>query len=422
MRDKLRALKNDSFLRHNAIFLAGNVAVGFLNYVFYPIVGRLLEPIYFGEVQVLFSIVAHVAVFFNVMGLVVVNIVANHPDAKTANRLITELEKLAIWFSLLSFGLLLIFVIPLTHFFHFTSAWPFVALALAIILSVPITFRRAILQGIKDFTSLSWAGVINSVVKLVGGVGAVLAGFKTLGTMGALLAAQIIGLVYIDWRLKRDQTKYQWHGYSLAKPDLQTVRPELKYGGLVLLVSLLFTVMYSVDVLMVKHYFQADKAGLYAGISTIANTIYFISGSVAGVLLASVKIGAKGNTPLLKRSILLNLGLGSLTLVIFALAPRLVIGGLIGDTYADYAHYLPSITLALFILSIANLLFIYYMAQRAYWLLWLVLVGSILIVLLMIVNHGSIQAIINNVIAGSIVLLLSVSVLGSFRKNKQTEI
>lgn len=405
-------LRNDPFIRHNAVFMAGNVAVGFLNYIFYPVMGRLLQPTYFGEVQALFSIIAHIGVFFNVLGLVVVNIVTNHPDAKTANRLIVNLEKLALRFSVGSFLLFLLLVLPLQDFFHFTSPWPFVGLALAILLSVPLTFRRAVLQGIHDFWALSWAGVLNGASKLAAAAALVLAGYKTVGAMGALLLAQVLSLLYIDRQLKKTKTKYQWSGYSLNRPDMELVRPELKYARLVMLVSLIFTVMYSIDVLMVKHYFAAEPAGLYAGISTIANTIYFISGSVAGVLLASVRISSAENAKLLKRSLFITFVLGGAVLLVFTLAPRPIINLLIGSTYGSFAHYLPSASLALFLASIANLLFIYHMALRNYRISWLVLGGALLIFGLMLTNHGSIQAIINNVIISSLALLVGIGLLG----------
>ena len=86
----MMVLKTDTFLRHNAVFFLGNMAVNVLNYLFYPILGRMLAPSYFGEVQVLFSILSHVTIFFNVFGLVVVNSVANQKDRKDANKIIIE--------------------------------------------------------------------------------------------------------------------------------------------------------------------------------------------------------------------------------------------------------------------------------------------------------------------------------------------
>ena len=412
MLKQLRRLRQDDFLRHNAIFFAGNLSIGVLNYLFYPILGRLLEPSYFGEVQTLFSLFSHIGVFFNVLGLVVVNIVANQATDQAASAVIIELEKFALLISTIGFALFLFLAIPLEHFFQFGSAYPFIGLAIAILISVPITFRRAVLQGIRDFTGLSWAGIIGATIKLVVAITLVLAGYKTGGAVAAVLTAQLLTLAYVWWRLRQKHSTYQWHEQHFSWPKLELIAPQLKYAGLVLSVSLIITIQYTIDILTVKHYFPAHQAGLYAGVSTIANIIFFVAGSVAGVLIASVRIGHPGNKALLRRSLALTSILAGGALVVFAAAPRLVTTILIGAKYSSAAHFLPSIAFATFLISIANLLFIYHLAQRAYAISALALSSSGLTIALMLVHHPSIQAIIGNVIIGSAVLLGGITIFG----------
>lgn len=419
---KLRHLRQDDFLRHNAIFFAGNLSIGVLNYLFYPILGRLLAPSYFGEVQTLFSLFSHIGVFFNVLGLVVVNIVANQATDQAASQVIIELEKFALFISTAGFVLFLFLAIPLEHFFQFGSAYPFVGLAIAILISVPITFRRAVLQGIRDFAGLSWAGIVGAAVKLVVAIGLVLGGYKTGGAVAAVLVAQLLTLLYVWWRLRQKHSSYQWGQQHFSWPKLELIAPELKYAGLVLSVSLIITIQYTIDILTVKHYFPAHQAGLYAGVSTIANIIFFVAASVSGVLIASVKIGHHGNKALLKRSLILTSLLAGGALVVFAALPHLVTTILIGSKYASAAHYLPSIAFATFLISIANLLFIYHLAQRAYTIAALALGGSALTIALMLVHHPSIQAIIGNVIIGSAVLLASVTVFGFTTSSSKTRV
>ena len=92
---------------------------------------------------------------------------------------------------------------------------------------------------------------------------------------------------------------------------------------------------------------------------------------------------------------------------------------LIGSKYATYAHYLPGIAFATLLISVANLLFIYHMAQRAYAISFLALAGMGVTIALMLVNHPSIQAIINNVILGSVVLLAGITIFGFIGVKKQ---
>ncbi len=400
------------------MFFVGVIAVGLLNYLFYPILGRLLTPSYFGEVQTLFSILTHITIFFNVLGLVVVNIVANQKSQAEANKIIVELEKFAVLLSFATFIVFLALVVPLKHFFQFGSAWPLIGLGLTILISVPLAFRRAVLQGIKDFSTLSWASVLAAFLKLILAISFVDLGYKTGGTIVAILIAQIVALIYVAFRLKRLGQSYRLKGTKLSLPDMKAIKPELVYAGLTLIVSLIFTVQYSIDVLSVKHYFPPDIAGLYAGISTISNIIFFVSGSVSGVLIATIKIGAHANTRLLKRSLIFTFLIGGGSFVIFALLPKLVIQILLGKTYTPYAHYLPSISFALLLISFANLLFIYHMAQRAYAISTIGIVGSVITFVLMLANHTSVQAIINNVITGSAILLLGIAAFTYIKRGR----
>ncbi len=414
MREKFRALKSDTFLRHNAIFLTGGILTGFLNYLFYPILGRLLDPSYFGEVQTLFSILSHISIFFNVLGLVVVNILANKTSDSQASKAIGELEKFSTFISLGLFLLFVVGVIPLQHFFRFGSPWPLLGLGITILMSVPFAFRRAVLQGQKDFTAVSLVSILSALLKLAFAVALILLGFKTMGAVLALLFSSLFSFVYVIWKLKRDNSRYNWKGLSMSFPDISLIRPQLAYIGLVFIVSIIFTVQYSIDVLSVKHYFPAHEAGLYAGISTIANIIFFASGSIAGVLLVSIKTRSIKNRKFLKRSMILTLLTGGGALVIFSLLPKLVIRLMIGSPYVAYSHYLPSISLALFFVSVANLIFVYHLAQRQYVISIFSIVGMIITVVLMLANHGTIQAIINNVIMGSIVLTGSISIFNLY--------
>jgi O-antigen/teichoic acid export membrane protein len=86
----LHRARSSVFLRHNAIFFIGSVAVGLLNYLYYPVIGRLLSPVAFGEVQTLISLFLQVAIFLMVLGLVTINIVANYKSDTERDAVIFE--------------------------------------------------------------------------------------------------------------------------------------------------------------------------------------------------------------------------------------------------------------------------------------------------------------------------------------------
>src|SRR5687768_6360387 len=98
--DKISKLRRSSFLRHNAIFFFGSVAVGAINYAYYPILGRMMDPTAFGELQVLVSLFLQFTIFLNVLGMITINIVTNYKDSEKAHRMIFEIEKLSAYATL----------------------------------------------------------------------------------------------------------------------------------------------------------------------------------------------------------------------------------------------------------------------------------------------------------------------------------
>jgi len=48
MKPQLKRLKQNTFVRHNAISFVGSVSVAALSYLYYPVLGRLLHPAQFG--------------------------------------------------------------------------------------------------------------------------------------------------------------------------------------------------------------------------------------------------------------------------------------------------------------------------------------------------------------------------------------
>lgn len=167
MRNLLRSARRSQFLKDNAVYLFGSIAVGAFNYLYYPVLGRLLAPSAFGEVQTLVSLFLQLGIFLSVLGLVTVNIVANYKDEAQRNALVLEFEKLAFVLSLGLLALTIIFQSKLQEFLQFESPWPFVILMLSLVATVPFTFRGAFLRGKKRFGVAAISNVLGAAGKLL---------------------------------------------------------------------------------------------------------------------------------------------------------------------------------------------------------------------------------------------------------------
>jgi O-antigen/teichoic acid export membrane protein len=402
---RFQQLRSNDFIRHNGVFFFGNLVVSALNYLYYPVLGRLLLTAAFGEVQTLVSVFMQATIFLSVVTNIAVNVVANEPDTSRASRVVYELERVSLLIMLAGLGLAGLFVHQVASFLQFTDTLPFWLLAASLLLGVPSSLNTAYLRGRTAFGPVSISGALGSLAKLIASAAFVVAGFGTAGAIGGIVAAQAVTLVYTRAAARRRGLHAS--GRLWRRPELALIRPQLPYSALVLIVSLVITALFSLDIIVAKHYFPADVAGAYAGVSTIARIIFYLTGSISIVLLSSVKLDATpaANRRLLTRSFLLQGALGGCVLAIFTAVPGPVISLLIGSRYLAYAQLLPSLSLALFLLAAINLLFAYDLALRRWSAAVVAVVGAGCMALILQLHHASPGAVVQSVLLGSVALL-----------------
>jgi len=400
-------LLRSDFIKHIAIFFVGSVLVGALNYIYYPVLGRLMEPAAFGEIQVLISLFLQFSILLNVLSMITVNITVNHTNPKQAHRIIFELEKLAAYLTL---GILAFSIIGgefLRSSLRFDSQLPFIALALAMLTSVPLTFRSSFARGKKRFGIASVSQLLGAGTKIIFSAGLVILGLGVVGAVMGIVVAQLIAFLYAArWATRLGFSRPADTHYGTL-PDLKAVRPELKYASAVFVALLSVTMLMSVDVIVVKYFFDAHTAGLYAGIATVARIIFFLAVPLSQVLMPMIKIeqGRKQNSTLLIKSLGLTTIVCAPVLAVFALAPEFVVRLMMGVEYITNAPLLPLLALAIFVISIVNLIFMYYLALRQKMIMLVGIIGFAVSLSVMLVWHNNLHAIVSSMLLGSIITL-----------------
>ena len=105
---------------------------------------------------------------------------------------------------------------------------------------------------------------------------------RMLGPVGysELVLGYLMALVLTFWQLR----KYYKHDAS-TKIDRADI---LKYALPVFLQSMAMMSLMSVDIILVRHLFSAETAGIYAGMSTMGRIIFYASGAVGSVMFPLV--------------------------------------------------------------------------------------------------------------------------------------
>lgn len=398
-------VRNSPYLKHSAVFFVGSLLVSLLNYLYYPILGRVMTTAQFGEVQALVSLFLQTSIFLSILSYVTVHITVNVKDPDSRNRTLLGLERYASIAGIAILAIMLAAVRFLQHFLKFEHAWPFIMLILGLALSIPLAFRMAFLRGRKQFGKASFSDGIGSFAKLIFSPALVAVGMGTTGAILGLSLSQIVSIVFVYIWARR--YGFSGHGLRHKGISLRQLKPQFIYAGAILVLSSGITALLSTDILAAKHYFSPETAGLYAGMATIARIVYYMTVPITGVMISHISTlqPAAKNRLQLRASSLLITGIGLAGLAVMAAAPQLIIRLLVGARYLAFSGLLVRLVIALLILSLANLFLLYHVSLNRYRFIFVPIVGFFITISFIYWYHASVQSIVNGILLGSSVTL-----------------
>jgi O-antigen/teichoic acid export membrane protein len=143
-----------------------------------------------------------------------------------------------------------------------------ILLATATVFHVPLGVRRGLMQGMYDFRPLASNFVLEAVVKLAGALIVMFAGLGVSGVTVAIVASVVVA--YLFARPRRELTI---HCDALLPAALgEGIQASVFFVGQVIINNL--------DIILVKHFFSATEAGVYAAIALVGRVVYMLSWSV----------------------------------------------------------------------------------------------------------------------------------------------
>jgi O-antigen/teichoic acid export membrane protein len=402
MLHKIRNTYQSDFFRHNVVFFIGSLVVAVLNYLYHPIISRLLSVEEFGEVQVLFSILAQVSIPLSIGSLMALNLFANKHTEHS-----TEVKQVSLLMAYVTGGiaLALIFFAPaLRESLTLSSSVGIVLVAFAVLLSFFSLFAQSGLQATHRFGQVSAVNALTAGGKLLGAFALVSVGYGVYGAMGGFIIANCIALVYA-WHVAPNFRSIPTFGRLTLTPEL---RRELRYGLVVLAGTGYITFMTTADTVFVKYFFDPETAGYYAGVSIVARIIFFGTSSIAGVLLAHVALRAtrSENLRVLTQGLALTALLGGIGVALFSAFPHFITRLFLGQTYDTMAHLLPALALMVCIVSLTNVCVSYSIALRDTTLITVSILGIISTGILMVVLPTTPLGFVYSFLGGSILTLI----------------
>jgi len=163
------------------------------------------------------------------------------------------------------------------------------------------------------------------------------------------------------------------------------------------------------DILLVKHYFEAQEAGLYASLALIGRVVYFIAWMFVMLLLPSViqlKKEGKSTLPILVKYLGYIAFIATSIVIGCYLFPEEVILILFGNEYLVIAPLLWKYALATGIFAISNIFAYYYLSLDKYIPVVLSGLFGMLQIALVVFFHNSLTQVVHVQILAMVLLLI----------------
>ncbi len=400
------------FVRNTAIVMGGSVVSNVLAYGYHLVIGRILGPVQYGELGALISLFYILNVPSGVVqtGLIkYFSVLKARSNSQQAKELyIRSLKTLAL-IGFIFFLMLAPFLSFFAGFLQIKNAWNLVILYGVFFAYLLIVPAMAYLTGYQLFTTSVVITNISAFLRIVfGAIGAFFGVTWTLFTnVISNLMSTGIALVPLRNLLKEKRIPL----------DISNKRV-ISYGLPMMIALLAGTSLYTIDVVLVKHFFDAHLAGIYTSLSVLGKIIFFASFAITAVLFPTIaERKEKGRD---YRHVLW-MGAGCVALisavvtVVYFLFPSLVVHLLFGSAYDEGASYIGWFGLFLSFVSLSTLFIQAYLAAGRTIVSYIASCAAVLQIMLIWVFHGSIMQIItiNIIVTGLLTIILALGAIKS---------
>jgi O-antigen/teichoic acid export membrane protein len=403
------------FLKHPLIYGSSIVVVGglianFFNFLFNLFMSRNLSIPDYGILANIVSIITFPALIAGAVNPLIIRFSGSY-FANERYDLIRGLYIKILKF-LLPLGTFasLFFILNISNisnFFHIENRPVLVITSAMIFFAFLGVLNMALLQAKLAFGYQVFLNLLGAVTKLLLGMLFVVTGYSVTGATSAMLIATI--LIY---SASFFPIRFIFN-HKLVTESIINTRELFSYGIPSALTLLGLTSFISMDILLVKHFFDPVNAGIYAGLSLIGRVIFYISFPIGSVMFPIiVKKHAKNenfhNTFKLSLALVF---LPSLLITIFYYSfPKFSI--LFFLKKPEYLSIEPLLGLFALFISTYCLLFIistFYLSIKKVFIYIPILIGASLQMILIFFYHQSFLQII--IISLSITFLLVLGLL-----------
>jgi O-antigen/teichoic acid export membrane protein len=280
MKTKIKQLYNNPLISGSAIIFSGTLFANFLSFIFNWFMRRELTNADYGAFASMMSLITLPGLATAAVIPVVVNfagIYFSKNQFDLVRGLYKYILKVFLVICLSIFVIFLVFINQVGSFLHITNIYLLLLTDFIILFNILFILNQTFLQAKLAFSFIAFTSVFSAILKLTLGVLFVLLGLQANGAIGAVLAAFIFPYLATFLPLRKLLVK------DSIKPNIN-FKEMFSYGIPSAVVMLGCAALISTDLLLVKHFFRPEDAGIYAGLSLAARVIFFFTAPIGTVM------------------------------------------------------------------------------------------------------------------------------------------
>ncbi|ADV50331.1 sugar isomerase [Cellulophaga sp. E16_2] len=344
------------------LFMGSVLLVNGGNYIYNLLLGRLLGPEAFAEAALLITlllVLSFVGMTFQLATAKFAVLFSGDQWLSFKNRS----YKHATIFGTIAGILIIVFSKNLQELFHTKSHWMFILFGIGVPLYFFMSVNRGNYQGNQDFKNLSityqtemWSRLLITIALLL-----------LVPLESSFLVALGIGISFIFGLIPSDLKDLSFTSKAKLLPE--NAKRVTKFMILTACYEFTQIIINNSDILLVKHYFDALDAGLYASLALIGRVVYFVAWMFVMLLLPTVVQKQKDGEPTAPILFKYVGYIGLLSAVIVTacyIMPEFIITIMFGDAYIAMAGLLWQYALATSLFAIGNIFAYYFLSLDHY--------------------------------------------------------
>lgn len=385
--------------------LSGSGLATAINFIYNISVARFLGPEGYGDATAVYTLLILISAVTLSFQIVSAKIVAQQQSTAGKFAGYRAFHRGA-WISgaLIGFGLLL-FHRSISGYLNLNDPFLVTLLAIGVAFYVPLGSRRGYLQGAYGFKRLATNLVLEGAVRLGGSLLLIFLGFGVRG----VIAANAGGVAVAYFAILPKFAGRMPSPIALRNALREMSQAVVFFAGQVLI--------NNCDIVLVKHFFLAEAAGVYAAVAMVGRVIFSFSQAVVNSmfpLVAGTREEERKDLTVIATSLLLVLGIGCAIALALRMAPEELWILLFGAKFQLVGNYNLSYLLALYaittvIYSLSAVVITYEMSYKIANTSWIQLAFSGVVIAGICLFHSSLRQVILVQLVLMVVLLFLVA-------------